>query len=120
MDLTYDLTLIIETARDLVAELMELSKSLDGNLQSSTDLDTVICILREKQTRVATLKDVTTQIKASLRVDETGKVGIPVPEDVKLKFAELMMDFGELVEEESRIESLIAGNGIPLRGRLGK
>jgi hypothetical protein len=117
---TDDLTLVIETARDLVAQLMGLSKSLDDHLQRVGDLDAVISILHEKKARVETLNEVTRQIRAHLKVDETGNTDIPVPEHVKLKFAGLMMDFRALIEEESRIEKLITGRGIRISGRSGR
>jgi hypothetical protein len=117
VELTYDLALILETTRDLIAELMQLSNSLSENLRDCTDLDTIISILQAKKTRIATLKDLTGQINTLLRIDEHGNPAVPVPEDAKLRFAELMAEFRELVEEEARIESLLAGNGLRISRR---
>ena len=112
-----NLFLITESASDLVGEIRGLSRSLDRSLRSSADLDTVVSLLRSKKAKVDTLTGVVRRLKAELRVDPNGAVGVAVPDTFKLRFAELLEEVRGLVEEESRIESLICGSGLPITRR---
>jgi hypothetical protein len=111
---THNLVLLIESARDLVGELRQLSQQLDENLQKCVDLDMVISLLREKKDRVDTLRRLATEIRARLRVTDKGEPGIQVSESSKLLFNQLMADLRDLLEKESRLESLICGCGLTI------
>jgi hypothetical protein len=113
-----NLDLLLETAIDLVAELNRLSESLDENLRKSTDADSIISLLREKKASVDTLRDLAREIKIHLRVNDSGQPRTPVPEGLKVKFAQLMLDLKRLLKEESRIEDLICGRGVPISRRV--
>ena len=115
---TQDLSLLMATANDLVAELSDLALAVERCLSRSPDVDEVVSLLREKKARVDTLNTVALEITARLRLSADGSVGLAVPEGLKVRFHELMADFRRLLDRESRIEDLIAGHGFPVSRRL--
>ena len=117
-DETHDLSLLMATAGDLVAELSDLALAVERRLSKSADVDEVVSLLKEKKAKVDTLNTVALEITSRLRLGADGSVGIAVPEGLKVRFRELMADFRRLLDRESRIEDLIAGRGFPVSRRL--
>jgi hypothetical protein len=112
-----DLSLLMETARDLVSKLGKLADSVERGLIAGTDPDEVIALLTLKKTEVDTLNTVALEITSRLRIGSDGSVDVPVPEELKARFRELMDDFRGLLEQEARIESLIGDRGFPVSRR---
>jgi hypothetical protein len=81
-------------------------------------VDELISLLEMKKSRVNTLNAVALEITTRLRLSPDGRVGVAVPEALKSRFHELMAGFRRLIEQESRIEDLIAGRGFPVSRRL--
>jgi hypothetical protein len=117
-DEIHDLSLLMITARDLIAELSDLAIAVERCLNRTTDVDEVISLLNEKKTRVDTLNTVALEITTRLRLRSDGSVGLAVPEDVKAGFQGLMEEFRRLMNLEARLEDLIAGRGFPVSRRL--
>jgi hypothetical protein len=117
-DETRDLSLLIETASDLVAGLQELAEAVELRLGASPDVEDVIALLWRKKSKVDTLNAVAREITSRLRLTADGQVGVTVPEGLKVRFRELMADFQRLLDHEARIEDLIAGRGFPVSRRL--
>jgi hypothetical protein len=113
-----DLALLIETAGELVTGLQDLAGSVEASLAGTSDVEDVIALLSQKKAKVDTLKAVALQITSRLKVNADGHVGVVVPEGLKVRFRELMVGFQGLVDQESRIEDLIAGRGFPVSRRL--
>jgi hypothetical protein len=107
-----NVVLLIESAGDIVVDLRQLSGSLDQLLERCADLDEVINLLHEKKAKVDTLRELARQIKVQLRVDADGRIGVELPEGVRNRFIRLMDDLRRLLEDESRLESLICGRGL--------
>jgi hypothetical protein len=117
-DRTNDLSLLMATAGDLVAELSDLAASVERCLGRSTDVDQVISLLREKKAKVDTLNAVALEITSRLKSTAEGRAGLTIPGHLKVRFRELMAAFRRLLDRESRIEDLIAGRGFPVSRRL--
>jgi hypothetical protein len=117
-DETHDLSLLMATAGDLVAELSDLAISVEQCLNKSSDVDQVVSLLKRKKAKVDTLNTVALEITSRLNLGPDGSVGLEVPEGLKVRFRELMADFRRLLDRESRIEGLIAGRGFPVSRRL--
>jgi len=111
-----DIRLMIETAGDLVRDLLGLSSSLENRLDGGAPIDDVISILEAKKERVDTLKRLCMGIRTELHVDQDGRVQTPIPEDIKVRFADLMMSFQKLIDIETRLEQLLCSKGIPIAG----
>jgi hypothetical protein len=117
-DSTQNLMLTLETASDMVSEIRGQSRDLNHLLKKQASLDAIVTLLGEKKAKVDTLKELAREIGIQLRVDANGFVGISVPESCKVRFVQLMADFRELLEEESRLEDLICGQGFPISRRV--
>ncbi len=117
-DETHDLSLLMATAGDLVAELSDLALAVERCLSKSTDVDEVISLLREKKGKVDTLNTIALEITSRLKLNADGSVGLTVSEGLKVRFRELMADLRRLLDRGSRIEDLIAGRGFPVSRRL--
>lgn len=113
-----DIKLMIESARDIVSELKDLSCDLDELLDCGAPIDEVISLLETKKVRVDALRELSMRIKAELRVDQSGRVGTALPEDVKISFGDLMAALNELIEVEIKLERLLCSRGIPISGRI--
>lgn len=118
VDSLQNLLLALETANDTVSEIRQQSRDLNHLLGRQANLDAVVTLLAQKKAKVDTLKELTREIKTQLKVDVNGRVGILLPESYKVRFVELMADFRELLEEESRLEELICGKGFPITRRV--
>jgi predicted nucleotidyltransferase len=110
--------LVIESARDLVRDIKDLSRRLDDELKESSDIDSIVCLLQEKRSRVDMLRQMATQIRTELRVGGDGKPAVEMPEVMKLELGDLVVELRQLLDEEARIEALICGTGLPIAGRL--
>jgi hypothetical protein len=117
-DDTHDLSLLIATAGELIAELSDLALGVERCLGKSTNVDEVVTLLKKKKAKVDTLNTVALEITSRLRLNTDGSIGLAVPEDLKVTFRELMADFRRLLDREARIEDLIAGRGFPVSRRL--
>ena len=113
-----DLSLLMETAGDLVTDLIDLALAVERGLGEACDVDDIIGLLRQKKSRVDTLNSVALEITSRLKLNTPGEAGLGVPEGLKVRFRELMADFRRLLDEEARIEGLIAGRGFPVSKRL--
>jgi hypothetical protein len=113
-DTTLELSLLMETAMDLVRHLRDLSDSVEKSLGRAADADTLVRLLRLKKEKVDTLNAVAREITARLQLGSDGRPGIVVPENIKVGFYDLMAEFQRLLEEESRIANLISGQGFPI------
>jgi len=111
-----DIRLMLEAARELVNDLLRLSCDLEAQLDRGVSIDEVILLLQRKKERVDTLKHVCIGIKSELNVDQTGQIQIPIPEDIKISFGDLMMSFQRLIDTESELERLLCSKGIPISG----
>jgi len=117
-DQSHELSLLIAAAGDLVAELSDLAAAVERCLEKSTDVDRVISLLREKKAKADTLNTVALEITSRLGTGTQGGRDLTIPEGLKARFLELMADFRRLLDRESRIEDLIAGQGFPVSRRL--
>jgi len=116
-DLTCNVVLAMESARDLIAEMKSLLRSLEAGLKDSREIDSIVAILEKKKAKVDTLKDLAVQIKAQILAGRSEDGRTTLPDSVRLRFLEMMAEFRDLIEEEARIESLICGQGLPLSRR---
>lgn len=112
-----DISLLIETARDLVADLQDLAVSVELRLGASAAVEDIVTLLWQKKSKVDTLNTVALEITSRLRPGPDGQVGLKVPEGLKVDFREMMADFQQLLDREEHIEELIAGRGFPVSGR---
>jgi hypothetical protein len=117
-DETHDLSLLMTTAGDLVAELSDLAIAVEECLNRSTDVEEVIALLHKKKARVDTLNAVALEITSRLGARADDGTGLAVPEDLKAMFRGLIAEFRRLLDREARIEDLIAGRGFPVSRRL--
>jgi hypothetical protein len=113
----HDLTLLVETAGDILRSLNDLAATLEVRLGRGADVDDVIELLRRKKAKVDTLNGVAVEIAARLRGNPGGRAGIEVPGSLRSRFHELMAGFRDLLDRESRIEDLIAGRGFAVTRR---
>ena len=116
-DLTCNLVLAMESARDLIAEMKRLLHSLEDSLRSSGEVSSIVAILEEKKAKVDTLKGLAVEIKSQILAGRSEAGGTTLPDTVRLRFLEMMAEFRDLIEEEARIENLICGQGLPLSRR---
>jgi len=116
-DLTCNLVLAMESARDLIAEMKRLLHSLEDSLRSSGEVSSIVAILEEKKAKVDTLKQLAVEIKTQMLAGRNEDGRTTMPEGVRLRFLELMAEFRVLIDEEARIERLICGQGLPISRR---
>ena len=116
-DAAGNVILVIESARDLLRDIKDLSRQLDRELKGPGDVDRVVGILQEKRSKVDMLRQMATQIKTELRVGEDGKPAVEMPEVMKLELGDLVIELHQLLDDEARLEALICGNGLPIAGR---
>jgi len=117
-DAADDLSLLIASAEDIVAELSDLAAAVERGISKNTDVDTVVSLLKRKKAKVDTLNVVALEITSRLNSASHGGDGLTLPEGLKSRFRELMANFRQLLEKESRVEDLIAGRGFPVSRRL--
>lgn len=113
-DLTCNVILAMESARDLIAEMKSLLRSLEEGLRTSREIDSIVAILEKKKAKVDTLKGLAVEIKSQMLAGRSGDGRTTLPDSVRLRFLEMMAEFRELLDEEARIESLICGQGLPI------
>jgi hypothetical protein len=113
-DLTCNVVLAMESARDLIAEMKSLLRSLEEGLKASREIDYIVAILEKKKAKVDTLKGLAVEIKSQMLAGRSADGRTTLPDPVRLRFLEMMAEFRELLDEEARIESLICGQGLPI------
>ena len=116
-DSTCNVVLAMESARDLIAEMRSLLRSLEEGLKDSREIDSIVAILEKKKAKVDTLKGLAVEIKSQILAGRSEAGGTTLPDTVRLRFLEMMAEFRDLIEEEARIENLICGQGLPLSRR---
>jgi hypothetical protein len=116
-DSACNIVLAMESARDLIAEMKSLLRSLEEGLRDSREIDSIVAILEKKKAKVDTLKGLAVEIKSQMLAARSRAGGAALPDALRLHFLELMAEFRDLIEEEARIESLICGQGLPLTRR---
>jgi hypothetical protein len=104
----------MESARDLIAEMKSLLRSLEEGLKASREIDYIVAILEKKKAKVDTLKGLAVEIKSQMLAGRSADGRTTLPDPVRLRFLEMMAEFRELLDEEARIESLICGQGLPI------
>lgn len=114
---TSNIALLMESARDVIGDIKNLSRSVEAKLERSASLDEIIPILAEKRDRVGVLRDLSREITVSLGAAETGRVGVPLSDESKQKFLDLVGEFQELITEESSLEDLVCKRGLKISGR---
>jgi hypothetical protein len=110
----HNVVLLLESASDTVDGLRELSRSLDESLEQGAGLNTVIALLQQKKAKVDILRDLASEIRTQLRINAAGQIGVDLPGTSKLRFAQLMADLRQLLEDEARLETLICGRGLTI------
>jgi hypothetical protein len=116
-DSTCNVVLALESARDLIAEMKSLLRSLEEGLKDSREIDSIVAILEKKKAKVDTLKGLAVEIKSQILAGRSEAGGTALPDSVRLRFLEMMAEFRDLIEEEARIENLICGQGLPISRR---
>ena len=114
---TSNVTLLMESARDVIDDIKKLSRNVGAKLERSASLDDIVPILAEKRDRVEVLRDLSREISVSLGAAETGKVGIPLSEESKQQFLDLVTEIQELITQESGLEDLVCRRGLRISGR---
>jgi hypothetical protein len=113
-----ELPLLVAAADDLVRELSDLALAVEQCLGRTADVDEVISLLKAKKSKVDTLNTIALEITSRLRSAPGGRSGQGIPQNLRARFRELMAAFRGLLDQESRIEDLIAGRGFPVSRRL--
>ena len=109
--------LLMESTRDVIDSIKELSENVEAKLHESASLDEIIPLLAEKRDRVSILRDLSREITVSLGAAGTGQVGIPLSETLKQQFVDLVSEFEELIAEEHSLETLVFKRGLRISGR---
>ncbi len=112
-----NIALLMESARDVIGDIKNLSRNVEARLERSASLDEIIPILAEKRDRVGVLRDLSREITVSLGASETGKVGVPLSDESRQQFLDLVGEFQELIAEESSLENLVCRRGLRISGR---
>lgn len=110
----HNVVLLLESASDTVDGLRELSRSLDESLEQGAGLNTVIALLQQKKAKVDMLRDLAREIRTQLRINAAGEIGVDLPETSRRRFAQLMADLRQLLDDEARLETLICGRGLTI------
>jgi len=114
---TSNVALLMESARDVIDDIKKLSRNVGAKLERSASLDDIVPILAEKRDRVGVLRDLSREISVSLGAAETGEVGVPLSEESKQQFLDLVTEIQELITEESGLEDLVCKRGLRISGR---
>lgn len=114
---TSNVALLMESARDVIDDIKKLSRNVGTKLERSASLDDIVPILAEKRDRVGVLRDLSREITVSLGATKTGKVGVPLSEESKQQFLDLVSEIQELITEESGLEDLVCKRGLRISGR---
>ncbi len=112
-----NLALLMESARDVIDAIRGLSRKVEAKVNESAALDEVIPLLVEKKDKVGILRDLSREIAVSLGAAETGEVGIPLSDESKHQFLDLVAEFQELIGEESCLEKLVCKRGLRISRR---
>ena len=112
-----NVALLMESARDVIDDIKKLSRNVGAKLERSAALDDIVPILAEKRDRVGVLRDLSREISVSLGAAETGKVSVPLSEESKQQFLDLVTEIQELITEESGLEDLVCKRGLRISGR---
>ena len=107
-----NISLLMESAREVIDDIRELSQGLEAGLRESASLDEIITALTEKRDKVRVLRDLSREITVSLGAAETGATDISLSGPSKQQLMELIGEFQELISEESGLEGLLARRGI--------
>ncbi|MGD9402637.1 MAG: hypothetical protein PVF95_10265 [bacterium] len=109
--------LLMESARDVIEGIRELSSTVEARVMESAPMDEIIPLLMEKRDRVGVLRDLSREITVSLGASETGKVGVPLSDNSKQQFLDLVAEFQDLIDEESTLENLVCKQGLRISAR---
>jgi hypothetical protein len=107
----------MESARDVIEGIREISQDVETKVNESASIEEIIPLLAEKRDRVGVLRDLSREITVSLGAAETGKVGIPLSDDSRQQFLDLVGEFQELIDEESSLENLVCRRGLRISRR---
>lgn len=114
---TSNVALLMGSARDVIDDIKRISRCVEAKLEHAASLDEIIPLLTEKRDRVGVLGDLSREITLSLGAAETGKVGVPLSDESKQQFLDLVGEFQELITEESHLEGLVCKRGLRISGR---
>lgn len=114
---TSNFALLMESARDVIEGIREISQDVETKVNESASIEEIIPLLAEKRDRVGVLRDLSREITVSLGAAETGKVGIPLSDDSRQQFLDLVGEFQELIDEESSLENLVCRRGLRISRR---
>ncbi len=114
---TSNVALLMGSARDVIDDIKKISRRVEAKLEHSASLDEIIPLLTEKRDRVGVLGDLSREITLSLGAAETGKVGVPLSDESKQQFLDLVGEFQELITEESSLEDLVCKRGLRISRR---
>jgi len=109
--------LLMESARDVIDGIRELSSTVEARVNESASMEEIIPLLMEKRDRVGVLRDLSREITVSLGASETGKVGVPLSDNSKQQFLDLVAEFQDLIDEESTLENLVCKRGLRISAR---
>lgn len=111
-----NIALLIESAREVMDDIKDLSLSVEAGVKDYASLDEIIQLLAEKKDRVGVLRDISREIAVSLGAAETGRVGIELTEPARQKFLDLVSEFQRLIADESSLEDLVLKRGLRISG----
>ena len=109
--------LLMESAREVIDGIREVSRTVEARVNQSAAMEEIVPLLMEKRDRVGVLRDLSREIAVSLGASETGKVGVPISDDSKQQFLDLVAEFQELIDEESTFEELVCRQGLRISRR---
>lgn len=109
--------LLLESARDVIDEIREISQTVKCKLGECASIDEIIPLLTEKRDRVCVLRDLSREITVSLGAPETGTAGVTLSGPSKQQFLDLVTEFQELITEESTLDGLVCERGLRISGR---
>jgi hypothetical protein len=116
-DGSYNIDLLLESARDIVGKVKDLSRSVETKLDQSASLDEIIPLLTEKRDRVNVLSRLSREISLLIRGGEDGAPAVPLPDSAREQFLDLVSEFQELMKDHTRLEERVSMRGLRLSGR---
>lgn len=109
--------LLMESAREVIDGIREVSRTVETKVNQSASMEEIVPLLVEKRDRVGVLRDLSREISVSLGASETGKVGVPLSDESKQQFLDLVAEFQHLINEESTLEELVCKEGLRISRR---
>jgi chitinase len=111
-----NIALLIESAREVMDDIKDLSLSVEAGVKDYASLDEIIHLLAEKKDRVGVLRDISREIAVSLGAAETGRASMELTESAKQNFLDLVAEFQRLIADESSLEDLVLKRGLRISG----